>query len=325
MAEYGADGSVQRVFDDEPGRTPEGADSAEPDFAPDPWYRNRVLLALWALAVALTAHVDHLRPRRALARRRERWSGHDHDVHHAHPVVHDLVDHHDYPVDDHRGAAPRDTRADTRGGAATGPTPPPRPNRRDITTICRIFRRQSRCRTPWLRCRTASEPRPLRRRRKTSRIRARIGARDGLRTSRRPQRSADRLLRLQRRRRRRATAIPTTGRRGTASRSFWSRWACSPRSCSGWRSTFSPTGPTDSGGPTPNADVADDVHRGRRTTTTESPTTSTEPAAPAPTTTMTFPPTTTEPTSPGPDHHAADEHERRDGHHHHHHHDGGTP
>ena len=53
MAEYGADGSVQRVFDDESGRTPEGADSAEPDFAPAPWYRNRVLLALWALAVAL--------------------------------------------------------------------------------------------------------------------------------------------------------------------------------------------------------------------------------------------------------------------------------
>ena len=53
MAEYGVDGSVQRVFDDESGRTPEGADSAEPDFAPAPWYRNRVLLALWALAVAL--------------------------------------------------------------------------------------------------------------------------------------------------------------------------------------------------------------------------------------------------------------------------------
>jgi hypothetical protein len=29
------------------------ADSAEPDFAPDPWYRNRVLLAVWALALAL--------------------------------------------------------------------------------------------------------------------------------------------------------------------------------------------------------------------------------------------------------------------------------
>jgi hypothetical protein len=27
--------------------------SAEPGFAPDPWYRNRVLLALWALALAL--------------------------------------------------------------------------------------------------------------------------------------------------------------------------------------------------------------------------------------------------------------------------------
>jgi cytoskeletal protein RodZ len=29
------------------------AASAEPDFAPDPWYRNRVLLALWAVALAL--------------------------------------------------------------------------------------------------------------------------------------------------------------------------------------------------------------------------------------------------------------------------------
>ena len=50
MADYGADGSLQQVLDDEPDYA---ADSAEPDFAPDPWYRNRVLLALWALAVAL--------------------------------------------------------------------------------------------------------------------------------------------------------------------------------------------------------------------------------------------------------------------------------
>jgi hypothetical protein len=53
MAEYGADGSLQQVLDDEPDWADEAADSAEPDFAPDPWYRNRVLLALWALAVAL--------------------------------------------------------------------------------------------------------------------------------------------------------------------------------------------------------------------------------------------------------------------------------
>jgi cytoskeletal protein RodZ len=53
MAEYGADGSLQQVLGDEPERADEAADSAEPDFAPDPWYRNRVLLALWALAVAL--------------------------------------------------------------------------------------------------------------------------------------------------------------------------------------------------------------------------------------------------------------------------------
>src|SRR6202050_4872376 len=53
MAEYGADGSLQQVLDDEQDRADEAADSAEPDFAPDPWYRNRVLLALWALAVVL--------------------------------------------------------------------------------------------------------------------------------------------------------------------------------------------------------------------------------------------------------------------------------
>jgi hypothetical protein len=53
MAEYGADGSLQQVLDDETDWADEAADSAEPDSAPDPWYRNRVLLALWALAVAL--------------------------------------------------------------------------------------------------------------------------------------------------------------------------------------------------------------------------------------------------------------------------------
>jgi hypothetical protein len=51
MAEYGIDGSLVDV--DEPDRADEAADSAEPDLAPDPWYRNRLLLALWALAVAL--------------------------------------------------------------------------------------------------------------------------------------------------------------------------------------------------------------------------------------------------------------------------------
>jgi hypothetical protein len=52
MAEYGADGSLQQVLD-EPDFAAGGAYSAEPDFAPDPWYRNRLLLALWALALAL--------------------------------------------------------------------------------------------------------------------------------------------------------------------------------------------------------------------------------------------------------------------------------
>ncbi|MGB9252932.1 MAG: hypothetical protein WCC28_24840 [Mycobacterium sp.] len=53
MAEYGPDGSLQPVRDDEPDRADQAADSAEPDFAPAPWYRNRVLRALWALALAL--------------------------------------------------------------------------------------------------------------------------------------------------------------------------------------------------------------------------------------------------------------------------------
>ena len=48
MANYGAVDSL--VDDDE---LDNAADLTEPDFAPDPWYRNRVLLALWALAVAL--------------------------------------------------------------------------------------------------------------------------------------------------------------------------------------------------------------------------------------------------------------------------------
>ena len=47
MADYGA---VDSLDVDE---LDNAADSAEPDFAPDPWYRNRVLLALWALALAL--------------------------------------------------------------------------------------------------------------------------------------------------------------------------------------------------------------------------------------------------------------------------------
>ena len=48
MADYGAVDSLVDVDE-----LDNAADSAEPDFAPDPWYRNRVLLALWALAVAL--------------------------------------------------------------------------------------------------------------------------------------------------------------------------------------------------------------------------------------------------------------------------------
>jgi len=48
MANYGAVDSLADVDE-----LDIAADSTDPDFAPDPWYRNRVLLALWALAVAL--------------------------------------------------------------------------------------------------------------------------------------------------------------------------------------------------------------------------------------------------------------------------------
>jgi hypothetical protein len=52
MAEYDADG-WQQVLEHEPDRTADDADSAASDGAPEPWYRNRILLALWALMVAL--------------------------------------------------------------------------------------------------------------------------------------------------------------------------------------------------------------------------------------------------------------------------------
>jgi hypothetical protein len=51
MAEYDADG--WQVLEHEPDRTADDADSAAPDGAPEPWYRNRIMLALWALMVAL--------------------------------------------------------------------------------------------------------------------------------------------------------------------------------------------------------------------------------------------------------------------------------
>jgi cytoskeletal protein RodZ len=52
MAEYDADG-WQQVLEHEPDRGAGDADSAAADGTPEPWYRNRVLLALWALMVAL--------------------------------------------------------------------------------------------------------------------------------------------------------------------------------------------------------------------------------------------------------------------------------
>jgi hypothetical protein len=52
MAEYGVDGSLLPGIDGEPDAA-DDSESIEPDQAPAPWYRNRVLLALWALALAL--------------------------------------------------------------------------------------------------------------------------------------------------------------------------------------------------------------------------------------------------------------------------------
>ena len=53
MADYGAGGSLPPGFYDESSDAAHDSDSAKPDSAPDPWYRNRVLLALWAAMVAL--------------------------------------------------------------------------------------------------------------------------------------------------------------------------------------------------------------------------------------------------------------------------------
>jgi cytoskeletal protein RodZ len=54
MAAYWTDGTQQQqVLEHESDGNPDAADFKAPDFAPDPWYRNRVLLALWALMVAL--------------------------------------------------------------------------------------------------------------------------------------------------------------------------------------------------------------------------------------------------------------------------------
>jgi cytoskeletal protein RodZ len=54
MAAYWTDGTQQQqVLEHESDGNPNAADFTAPDFAPEPWYRNRVLLALWALMVAL--------------------------------------------------------------------------------------------------------------------------------------------------------------------------------------------------------------------------------------------------------------------------------
>ncbi|OBK36693.1 hypothetical protein A5658_05875 [Mycobacterium sp. 1245111.1] len=50
VAEYDVDGSLRQAPEGEFGPT---AGEAEPDSAPRPWYRSRVLLVLWTLIVAL--------------------------------------------------------------------------------------------------------------------------------------------------------------------------------------------------------------------------------------------------------------------------------
>ena len=51
MANYGLEGSLP-VLDEQPDPIAEPPD-AEAESAPQPWYRNRVLLGLWALLVAI--------------------------------------------------------------------------------------------------------------------------------------------------------------------------------------------------------------------------------------------------------------------------------
>lgn len=50
LAGYGVDGTPQQVLEPAPDVS---ADDAAADSSPDPWYRNRLLLALWVLVVAL--------------------------------------------------------------------------------------------------------------------------------------------------------------------------------------------------------------------------------------------------------------------------------
>ena len=157
MAEYDADG-WQQVLDHEPDRAAEDADSAASDGAPEPWYRNRVLLALWALMVALLLTLV-IYGMVELSRGGGENSGPatQHVVHHTDAVV-DL--HHyailtvDDPAVEHHRSAParvataRNAGADTGRGAAAGERlPVPGPADADITTTCT--------------CRTSPELRPL--------------------------------------------------------------------------------------------------------------------------------------------------------------------
>ena len=114
MANYGAVDSLVDVDE-----LDNAADSAEPDFAPDPWYRNRVLLALWALALALLLTliiyglVELSRGGGGGAPATTTPS-----TTHTRSSTTSPTTTNDYSVDEQRDAATGDTRADPRRGAA---------------------------------------------------------------------------------------------------------------------------------------------------------------------------------------------------------------
>ena len=114
MADYGAVDSLVDVDE-----LDNAADSAEPDFAPDPWYRNRVLLALWALAVALVLTLI-IYGLVELSRGGEGGgpATTTPSTSHTRSSTTSPTTTHDYSVDKQRDAAIRDARADSRRGAA---------------------------------------------------------------------------------------------------------------------------------------------------------------------------------------------------------------
>ncbi len=132
MADYGAGGS-QQVPENEPDTTAEGADSAAPDGAPTPWYRNRVLLALWALMVALLLTLV-IYGIVELSRGGGETSGPATTTSSTTPTRSSTTSPTTTPSTTHRDtAATGDARADTRRGAAAGEQLP-RPGRAAATS-----------------------------------------------------------------------------------------------------------------------------------------------------------------------------------------------